>query len=154
MLHFNDLSYYTLPQLPSGHRVPKWLSIELGIFAGRLYVGFEECAVLKQYLQLSDEDDGPDENAQSVGKGLANNAIGFLLEWLALRRKTQDITHTPMGYICQDRPLHENHPFFWTGSAAVGNDTAQDRRSRVDNWDGPEDAELESGDDLGGMDDS
>ncbi|KAK6591814.1 hypothetical protein H4I96_12091 [Botrytis cinerea] len=45
------------------------------------------------------------------------NPIDFLLEWLTLRRKGQEIMHTPMGYICQARSLHEGLPFFASRSA-------------------------------------
>jgi hypothetical protein len=38
----------------------------------------------------------------------------FLQEWLALRRHGQDISHTPMGYVCQGCRIHHNHPFFST----------------------------------------
>lgn len=106
MLHFSGLSYYVLPRLPVGYTVPDWLSIELGLFAGRLYLNFSECAPLIQYLQLADK-----TNIEAVGLS-TNNPLAFLLDWLTVCRKGQDIMHTPMGYICQGRPLHENHPFF------------------------------------------
>lgn len=38
--------------------------------------------------------------------------LTFLQEWLAIRRKGQDFTHTPMGYLCQGKPLKPTHPFF------------------------------------------
>jgi hypothetical protein len=38
--------------------------------------------------------------------------LTFLHEWLAVRRKGQDFAHTPMGYVCQGKPLTANHPFF------------------------------------------
>jgi hypothetical protein len=41
MVHFNKLSYYVLPRLPVGYKPPSWFSIELGIFAGRLYIDFQ-----------------------------------------------------------------------------------------------------------------
>jgi hypothetical protein len=110
MLHFSDLSYYVLPRLPDGYVAPEWLSIELGIFAGRLYMNFAECSPLIKYLQLVDKT-AQSGNGQQV-KLFTQNPIGFLLEWLAIRRKGQDVMHTPIGYICQGRPLHENHPFF------------------------------------------
>lgn len=50
MLHFNGLSYYILPRLPDGYIAPDWLSIELGIFAGRLYINFPEYTPLTNYL--------------------------------------------------------------------------------------------------------
>jgi hypothetical protein len=122
MLHFNELSYYVLPHLPAGYISPRWLSIELGIFAGRLYINFPECAILIKYLQLPENTstEGPKGNIKHVGIS-AKNPVDFLLEWLTVCRKGQDIMHTPMGYICQGRPLHENHPFF----AVQGTDLRQ-----------------------------
>jgi hypothetical protein len=124
MLHFNGLSYYVLPRLAVGYTAPDWLSIELGIFAGRLYINFSECAPLTNYIQLADKTctDSPQRRTQHVGN-FTKNPVDFLLEWLMVCRKGQDIMHTPMGYICQGRPLHESHPFFAvrsTGAREVG----------------------------------
>ncbi|KAF1847270.1 uncharacterized protein K460DRAFT_332087 [Cucurbitaria berberidis CBS 394.84] len=106
MLQFSGLKYYALPALPRGHSIPHWLTIELGIFAGRLYMDFDECAPLVEYI----------ENACISKKqsGAPATMIPFLLEWLCLRRKGQDIMHTPIGYACQGRPLHSGHAFFVT----------------------------------------
>jgi hypothetical protein len=122
MLHFNGLSYYVLPRLPVGSTLPDWFSIELGIFTGRLYVNFAERAPLMKYLQLADKTDAeaPQSNSEHGGSLFTNNPVNFLLEWLTLCRKGQDILHTPMGYVCQGRPLHESHPFFVARSADAG----------------------------------
>lgn len=56
MLHFNNLMYYSLPRLPKNWKPPTWLTIELGIFAGRLYFEFGEYAALANYLGLADLD--------------------------------------------------------------------------------------------------
>ncbi|KAF8867182.1 hypothetical protein BDZ45DRAFT_609382 [Acephala macrosclerotiorum] len=121
MLHFNGLSYYVLPRLPMGYTVPDWFSIELGIFAGRLYINFPECGPLTKYLQLADKTDieTPQSNSEHVGV-FTKNPVNFLLEWLTLCRKGQDIMHTPMGYVCQRRPLHKSHPFFVARCADTG----------------------------------
>ena len=58
MLHFNDLTFYAIPTLPDEWKAPKWLTIELGIFAGRLYFEFEEYAGLRKYLGFVDTDEG------------------------------------------------------------------------------------------------
>ena len=42
--------------------------------------------------------------------------LEFLHEWLAVRRKGQDFTDTPMGFICQGKLLTSSHPFFATGT--------------------------------------
>src|SRR5436190_13431489 len=50
MLHFNGLGYYAVPALPARWKPPTWLTIELGIFAGRLYFQFEEYCDICKYL--------------------------------------------------------------------------------------------------------
>jgi len=118
MVHFNGLSYYVLPPLQVGYTAPDWFSIELGLFASRLYINFAECAPLTKYLQLTNRTgtEAPDRDDEHVST-FAKNPIDFLLEWLTLCRKGQDIMRTPMGYLCQGRPLHESHPFFVMRSA-------------------------------------
>ncbi|KAL2353074.1 hypothetical protein BJ546DRAFT_147139 [Cryomyces antarcticus] len=50
MLHFNSLTYYAMPTLQTGWKPPTRLTIELGIFAGRLYFDFDEYSDLCKYL--------------------------------------------------------------------------------------------------------
>jgi hypothetical protein len=69
-------------------------------------MGFEECAPLVEYME--------NVNNGKQSDAFASKAISFLLEWLSLRRKGQDIMHTPIGYICQGRPLDSGHAFFVT----------------------------------------
>jgi hypothetical protein len=145
MLHFNELSYYVLPRLPVGYRVPDWFSIELGIFAGRLYINFPECAPLMKYLQLADKIhiDAQQTNGKHVGI-FTKNPVNFLLEWLTLCRKGQDIMHTPMGYVCQGRPLHESHAFFAARSADAGDVITPSAGGRTDgNVDETEDGDTD-----------
>ncbi|KAK7967332.1 uncharacterized protein PG986_001609 [Apiospora aurea] len=42
----------------------------------------------------------------------ADDPRGFLLDWLAFRRRGHNILHTPMGYLCQGRQLTKEHAFF------------------------------------------
>ena len=123
MLHFDDLSYYALPPVPAGYKFPSWLTIELGIFSGRLYLSFPGTKSLKAYLGVrsgsGEVDPGHQRLEEDVGAcAFVKNPMAFLPEWLALRRKTQDVVHTPMGYILQGRPLHESHPFFMENTTA------------------------------------
>jgi hypothetical protein len=105
MLLFNDIQYYTVPSLPSDWTAPLWLRTELGIYSGRLYFDYSECRYLLDYLGL-----------KTVGTpqkvALTKQPLTFLQEWLAVRRKDQDFSHTPIGFICQGQKLLENHPFF------------------------------------------
>lgn len=140
MLHFNNLGYYAIPAMPAGWKPPAWLTIELGIIAGRLYFDFAEYSDLRKYLgfpekvakskdklegsvdptELQETDRGADDTADeeeiiaSTGEGLSftPKPLAFIQDWLALRRKGQDFKHTPMGYICQDKQLTADHPFY------------------------------------------
>lgn len=92
MMHFNDLKYYALPDFPVAYELPTWLRIELGLFAGRLYVSYDECDAIREYLRMSREADGlRDENLRAenktrgseedVGRVLfTRKPIAFLLE--------------------------------------------------------------------------
>ncbi|KKK23305.1 hypothetical protein ARAM_007454 [Aspergillus rambellii] len=112
MLNFNDLTYYALPSLPEGWKPPSWLPFELGILAGRLYFEFNEYHELLDRLHSVSET-ADDKNAEcSSVWAIAKSRLGFLQEWLSVRRQGQDITHTPMGYVCQDLQLRSDHPFF------------------------------------------
>lgn len=117
MLHFDHLSYYVIPPFPDKYVVPSWLSAELGLFAGRLYMNWPEYTVMKDYLGLEDPDTIATNHSAEAGPSSHNEILtqdptNFLLDWLTLRRKGQDIMHTPMGFICQGRSLSESHPFF------------------------------------------
>ncbi|KAL4811848.1 hypothetical protein BDW67DRAFT_194317 [Aspergillus spinulosporus] len=121
MLHFNNLTYYSLPSLPDGWTPPAWLPFELGIIAGRLYFPFSEYEDASNPLySLTRKPGGEDESLDSWAK----NRLNFLQEWLAIRRQGQDVTDTPMGYICQNWPLRREHPFFTTRSAQAEGVTA------------------------------
>jgi hypothetical protein len=165
MLHFNSLGYYALPPLPHGWKPPTWLTIELGIFAGRLYFEFEEYGELRKYLGfheddakiLEDSDGAPrsielletDGAAEEIADGLemgtsarqaqsfTAHPLTFLQEWLAIRRKGQDFTHTPMGHVCQSKQLTASHPFFtrfeYDGSAKSNNASVRNGKGREEN---------------------
>lgn len=121
MLHFSNLQYFTIPALPSGYQFPKWLRLELGLFAGCLYASYDNCLEIMDYLKKPMDEHGAGSK-QVAGAyqhrcTFTEKPIGFLLEWLALRRQVQDVLRTPIGYVCQGRPLHRRHPFFLTKTA-------------------------------------
>jgi hypothetical protein len=166
MLHFNDLKYYTVPQLPPNWEAPVWLKIKLGIFAGRLYFDYCEYKELLVFLGLeeatalieqdteditSNSDNSGTETAKKIhGKmkpkttAFTRKPLAFLQEWLALRRKGQDFSQTPMGFVCQGKPLFESHPFFTKVGSNSTNDLkpVQPRAMRFSK----EDEEQEDGD--------
>ncbi|KAE8372270.1 hypothetical protein BDV26DRAFT_274461 [Aspergillus bertholletiae] len=115
MLHFSHLDYYTIPSFPAQYAIPSWLSFEVGIFAGRLYFEYTDYAYILQQLQPGPEPQG--SNERRVTRRTAQ--MSFLEEWLVLHRQGQDISHTPMGYVCQNRALRADHPFF--GAVGVPN---------------------------------
>lgn len=142
MLHFNDFRYYAVPSLPVDWQPPMWLRVELGIFSGRLYFEFAEYSSILGFLGVKEgsgidegeEDDDEDHTAVGEVDGthesleqtneinlkkqpnvtvtFTRKPLAFLQEWLSIRRKGQDFAQTPMGFVCQGKPLLESHPFF------------------------------------------
>ncbi|KKY21649.1 hypothetical protein UCDDS831_g04174 [Diplodia seriata] len=138
MVHFSDLTYYAIPPLPRAWKAPGWLRTELGLFAGRLYFEYDEYAGIMRYLGIIVDDqpeDGTDDDGEMSDSVVKKNAtpftnrpLTFVREWLASRRKGQDFSHTPMGFVCQGRPLAADHPFF---AAVVGEPTLLEVLGRV-----------------------
>jgi hypothetical protein len=54
MLHFNQLEYYAMPALATDFEAPVWLRVEMGLFAGRLYLEWDEYYQLLEYLGLDE----------------------------------------------------------------------------------------------------
>ncbi|PLB47748.1 hypothetical protein P170DRAFT_510506 [Aspergillus steynii IBT 23096] len=113
MLEFDRLDYYAIPSLPPDWTPPDWLPLELGILAGRLYFDYAGYQTLLHALYLTPESLSPyDESTSQSIQARTKRHLSFLQEWLALRRQGQDVSHTPMGYVCQEWPLRSDHPFF------------------------------------------
>jgi len=168
MLQFNNLTFCTVPDVPTGWKPPTWLSIELGIFAGRLYFYFEEYTDLRRYLS-SGEDAGkflqpsidtvPSAELQSTdvvadiavreatmgrkSETFSAEPLTFLQKWLAVRRKGQDFTHTPMGYVCQGKALTASHPFFNRHNAGDLEDDHEKEENDLAGIDGKTDVVME-----------
>ncbi|KAF2758009.1 hypothetical protein EJ05DRAFT_464946 [Pseudovirgaria hyperparasitica] len=141
MLRFSDLSFYAFPTLPSGLVMPRWLTTELGILAGRLYFHFSEYTYIKNLVTrdahgANESSQASDSGSRSVTSNTSTESLSaadstepvlslcprpapFLLSYLALRRHGQDILSTPMGYVCQGRPLTEKHAFFAGGGGVA-----------------------------------
>ncbi|KAI0836841.1 hypothetical protein F5Y06DRAFT_95513 [Hypoxylon sp. FL0890] len=155
MMHFNKLSFYTMPPLPSNWQAPQWLTTELGFFAGRLYFDWSEYESICEMLGIDLSTPGMEEfessetdtteqltasgtqssteatshspnGSQGMAKvhqpsvrlcsqktkGLTSKPYTFTQEYLAARRRGQDFTHTPMGFLCSGKPLNQDSPFF------------------------------------------
>ena len=63
----------------------------------------------------------PVTNVKPSSSTFCPRPLIFLQDWLAIRRRGQDIVHTPMGFLAQSKPLQANHPFFG------GNDGTDDK---------------------------
>ncbi|KAE8417938.1 hypothetical protein BDV36DRAFT_295703 [Aspergillus pseudocaelatus] len=119
MLHFDTFNYYAFPSLPKGWSPPPWLPFELGILAGRLYFKFSDYKFLLEQLRVETEKPiahvdlvAASSAAAASDNFFARSQLNFLQDWLTLRRQGQDISHTPMGYVCQGTRLRSDHPFF------------------------------------------
>lgn len=99
MVQFNSLEFYSFPELAKDQIIPDRIRIELGILSGRLYVDKSEWKIVENYVRGSETDTA--ENSDKI----APDPAAFLLEWLAIRRKTADVMQTPMGYICTGREI-------------------------------------------------
>jgi hypothetical protein len=124
-LHFNDLTYYATPPLPAGFECPTWLSVELGIFSGRLHFEWHEYDEIRSYLGLK-QDLSTDPDARPF----AAKPLTPLHEWIDVRRKGQDFEHTPFGFVTTGKPVTENHAFFQASSHEAHSDI-QPRIARV-----------------------
>ncbi|PHH61174.1 hypothetical protein CDD81_697 [Ophiocordyceps australis] len=138
MLRFGQLEYYALPSLAANHVTPTWLSIELGILGARLYFGHCEYGALLEHLEALDSPSGGQQIA-------AKRLLAFVFEWLTVRRKGQDILHTPMGYVCQGRTLGQDHAFFGRGAEAA---TRLEASRATASETGPEDPRLSESDEA------
>ena len=138
MLCFDDLTFASIPSLPPTWSAPQWLRRDLGIFAGKLYFQYQDYNDLCRFLGLT-HDFGGDAAADSqtvsaiaAGK-LTEKPQQFLQQWLSLRRKGQDFTHTPMGFVIQGKPLDSTHIFF-RGQESLPNE----QQNRIQELDGSE----------------
>ncbi|KAF3904517.1 hypothetical protein AA313_de0210125 [Arthrobotrys entomopaga] len=110
MIQFDNLKFFTIPKIGADWVPPEILSVELGIFAGRLYFSFEHSNSLVKYVGL--ENKLQEEGEVGESPLFATRPLLFLQEWLTLKRKGQDFLHTPMGYLCQSKMLLKTHTFF------------------------------------------
>lgn len=162
--NFGNLDFHSTPPMPTGFKAPTWLTVQLGLIAGRLYFEWHEYQELRGFLGLTDDDliDGDeavemddtsseeefaitgDDDVEkddtdvsestnkierSAGKRIVSGGAksgtekdkvykftakprAFLLEWTAMRRKQQDIAHSPVGFVALGKALEETHSFF------------------------------------------
>lgn len=65
MFQFNDLTYFSVPPLPSEWKAPEWLRMQLGIYSGRLCFEWNEYEPLCKFLGIEEGcDEASDEEAE------------------------------------------------------------------------------------------
>lgn len=122
---FNRLDFYAVTSRDSLPPVPTWLAIELCVLARGLYIEYIQYSPLLLWLGIQSEIPSSTNLAYEAKryhtkcKLVARQPLKFLLNWLTNSRQTQDILHTPMGFICQGKPLTKNHLFFSIAGASV-----------------------------------
>lgn len=123
MLQFNGLSYYAILPLPAGYQIPTWLQIEVGFFAGRIYFEWHEYESILRFLGLvprvtkDSSTNSPIANGQNTGHEqpchtFTDKPLAFLQDWVSVRRKMQDWSSSPVGFIVSGKTLHAHHTFF------------------------------------------
>ncbi|KAH6616239.1 hypothetical protein B0J18DRAFT_469477 [Chaetomium sp. MPI-SDFR-AT-0129] len=68
MMEFNNLTFFSIPQLPKNWEAPQWLKTELGLLAGRLYFQWPEHAEICKFLgvvEAGKPGSGPLENEEA-----------------------------------------------------------------------------------------
>ncbi|KAF5539467.1 hypothetical protein FMEXI_8957 [Fusarium mexicanum] len=153
LLEVGTLAYYPVPTPKKELVIPSWLSIEIGIMAGRLYLPYDQYTQLRSCLAVDERAEplaSMDDARRSRKYILPNFGIlnpqslsKFLSEWISYRSQSSDITHTPMGYLTGNRDLPDNHPFFTSQlkSRAIETRSAADRGAPMKN------VEVQSSDD-------
>ncbi|KAK8075993.1 hypothetical protein PG994_003265 [Apiospora phragmitis] len=64
--------------------------------------------------------DLPRANSNHETNGFTSKPFTFTREWLSVRRRGQDIAHSPMGFIASGKPLHADLPFFQRAREGAG----------------------------------
>jgi hypothetical protein len=113
----------------------------------------DECMMIGEEDEEQDLEPGQIVDLDKTAANSNKSPVLFLQEWLALRRRGQDFTHTPVGYICQGKVLDADHPFFSRRERRVANVGISDvtkghEMSDSDEFDDGEGGEFEFDDDL------
>lgn len=61
-----------------------------------------------------------DGSADLSEQVLSSKPFSFTREWLSIRRRGQEFSHSPMGFLCLRKPLREDHAFFEKAEIVVG----------------------------------
>lgn len=122
---FNRLDFYAVTSRDLLPSVPTWLAVELCVLAGGLYFEYIQYSSLLLWLGIQRETPSSAnlahkaESYHTKCKLVARQPLKFLLDWLTNSRQTQDILHTPMGFVCQGKPLTKDHMFFSITGAGI-----------------------------------
>ncbi|KAI0319197.1 hypothetical protein OF83DRAFT_1055392 [Amylostereum chailletii] len=123
---FSDLRFYCIPPLPNRWVLPQMVRIQLGLFAGQLYLDDYEtyeklCAFLGLHMGFPDaiglekQSDGfvmqEDRPPHEVYSPFLESPVVTLQELFGYRRKGMSFLLTHMGKILKARKLHEEIDF-------------------------------------------
>jgi hypothetical protein len=64
-------------------------------------------------------------------KLFVSRPLNFMQEWLAVRRRGQDFSHTPLGFIASGKPLFADHPFFRQEESEEGGGALRTLTARI-----------------------
>ncbi|CAI6095047.1 unnamed protein product [Clonostachys chloroleuca] len=156
---FNTLNFFTVPSLKERPVFPVWLSVEVGVVAGRLYFDYLEYDPLLAWLGVNRSSeivsiDATDQLQSFVTStpercGLSiKMPLKFLFEWSTYRRETLEIKHTPVGFVCESRVLKSDHSFFTTTTGASEAIDQQPITRRANGHQGDKEDDHESDDDV------
>ncbi|KAI9901102.1 hypothetical protein N3K66_002919 [Trichothecium roseum] len=157
MQPLSSTPYCFVPPRNTHEPLPTWLSVELNVFAGGLHFRYEEYKPLLSWLGVDDNGSPEGSDAGEGGAAGISSAkvqcklpaalpLKFLLEWLTYRRQTEEILYTPMGFVCQRKPLQPDHQFFVARAAAAAGNGVMNRLApgRAQTSDGDEDDDEDS----------
>ncbi|KJK63248.1 Protein of unknown function DUF3638 [Aspergillus parasiticus SU-1] len=112
MLHFSYLNYYAIPSFPTQCAIPYWLSLEVGIFAGRLYFAYTDYTCLLQQVQPEPE--------EQTSKGLLTTRrtaqMSLLEEW------TLSVDHA----FFETARVQNTEPIFHSSGYTVGREEEEE----------------------------
>lgn len=67
MMRFDQLKFFSIPELPEGWSAPSWLRVQLGVFAGRLFFDWEDYSPICDFMGVDGSHVTPEEEEDEEG---------------------------------------------------------------------------------------
>jgi hypothetical protein len=67
MMRFDQLKFFSIPDLPEGWSAPSWLRVQLGIFAGRLFFDWDDYSPICDFMGVDGSHVTPEEEEDEAG---------------------------------------------------------------------------------------